>query len=431
MTHLEDMADRVRPRTASNLLLWLIGGFVLAFVIWASLVKLDRAVHASGRIIASGRLQIVSNLEGGIVSAILVRPGDRVRRGQPLVRLDQTQGGAELGSGQATADAIAIKIARLEAEIAGREPVYPAPRDAEAAAQVAVERSLHLARLAELSSTSAGARARIAQATRAVIEARATYESRTAARDAAGEQLALLRPLVDRGIEPRVTLIQAQREASVTASDVAQAQAAIARAEASVAEARAGLVQARETWRAQAGAELATAQADGAARNSTVRALADRVRRSTVVSPVDGRVNRVLVATVGGSIGAGQPIAEVVPTADVLTVEARVDPRDIASVRIGQPARINISAYDAAVYGAMEGKVAVISPDATSDERTGDSFYIVRVEGDQARFRDTSGRRLPIGPGMTADVSLIGDKRSVMAYILTPFTRLSERALRE
>ena len=431
MTHLEDMADRVRPRTASNLLLWLIGGFVLAFVIWASLVKLDRAVHASGRIIASGRLQIVSNLEGGIVSAILVRPGDRVRRGQPLVRLDQTQGGAELGSGQATADAIAIKIARLEAEIAGREPVYPAPRDAEAAAQVAVERSLHLARLAELSSTSAGAQARIAQATRVVIEARATYESRTAARDAAGEQLALLRPLVDRGIEPRITLIQAQREASVTASDVAQAQAAIARAEASVAEARAGLVQARETWRAQAGAELATAQADGAARNSTVRALADRVRRSTVVSPVDGRVNRVLVATVGGSIGAGQPIAEVVPTADVLTVEARVDPRDIASVRIGQPARINISAYDAAVYGAMEGKVAVISPDATSDERTGDSFYIVRVEGDQARFRDTSGRRLPIGPGMTADVSLIGDKRSVMAYILTPFTRLSERALRE
>ena len=431
MTHLEDMADRVRPRTASNLLLWLIGGFVLAFVIWASLVKLDRAVHASGRIIASGRLQIVSNLEGGIVSAILVRPGDRVRRGQPLVRLDQTQGGAELGSGQATADAIAIKIARLEAEIAGREPVYPAPRDAEAAAQVAVERSLHLARLAELSSTSAGAQARIAQATRAVIEARATYEARTAARDAAGEQLALLRPLVDRGIEPRVTLIQAQREASVTASDVAQAQAAIARAGAGVAEARAGLVQARETWRAQAGAELATAQADGAARNSTVRALADRVRRSTVVSPVDGRVNRVLVATVGGSIGAGQPIAEVVPTADVLTVEARVDPRDIASVRIGQPARINISAYDAAVYGAMEGKVAVISPDATSDERTGESFYIVRVEGDQARFRDTSGRRLPIGPGMTADVSLIGDKRSVMAYILTPFTRLSERALRE
>jgi adhesin transport system membrane fusion protein len=431
MSHLEDLGDRIRPRAASNLLLWLVVGFVVVFVIWASLAKLDRAVHAPGRIAASGRLQVVSNLEGGIVSEILVRPGDRVRRGQPLVRLDRTQGAAELGSNEATVGALGAKVARLQAEIAGREPVYPATSTPEEAAQVAVERSLHLARLAELSSATAAGQARLAQATRAVIEARASRESRIAARDAAQQQLGLIRPLVDRGIEPRVTLIQLQREASVAASDAAQATAAIARAEAGVAEARAAITQVRETWRAQAGAELATAAAEGAARGSQVRALADRVRRTDVVSPVDGRVNRVLVATVGGSIGAGQPIAEVVPGADTLTVEARVDPKDIASVRIGQPARINVSAYDSAVYGSMQGKVAVISPDATVDERTGESFYTVRVEGDRANFRDPDGRRLVVGPGMTADVNLIGDRRSVMAYILTPFTRLGERALRE
>jgi adhesin transport system membrane fusion protein len=143
------------------------------------------------------------------------------------------------------------------------------------------------------------------------------------------------------------------------------------------------------------------------------------------------RVNRVLVSTVGGSIGAGQPIAEVVPSADALTVEALVSPKDIAAVRIGQRARVNITAYESGIYGGMDGQVVTISPDATIEERTGESHYTVRVRADAQRFRDPQGRRLVIGPGMTADVNLIGDKRSVIAYILTPFTRLSEEALRE
>jgi adhesin transport system membrane fusion protein len=148
-------------------------------------------------------------------------------------------------------------------------------------------------------------------------------------------------------------------------------------------------------------------------------------------APVTGRVNRVLVSTVGASIGAGQPIVEVVPSADALTVEAMVSPKDIASVRLGQRAKVNITAYESAIYGGMDGQVVIISPDATVDERTGDSHYMVRVRADAQNFRGPDGRRLVIGPGMTADVNLIGDKRSVMAYILSPFTRLSENAFRE
>ena len=139
----------------------------------------------------------------------------------------------------------------------------------------------------------------------------------------------------------------------------------------------------------------------------------------------------MLVSTVGASIGAGQPIVEVVPSADALTVEAAVAPKDIASVRIGQHARVNITAYESGIYGGMDGRVVTISPDATVDERTGDSHYTVRVRTDAKNFRGPSGERLVIGPGMTADVNLIGDKRSVMAYILSPFARLREDAFRE
>lgn len=430
-THLEDLADRIKPKAVSSLLLWLILGFIVIFVIWASVVELDRTVHASGRVVPSSRLQVLSNLEGGIVSEILVRAGDVVRRGQPLVRLDRTQAGAELGTSEATVGALTAKIARLRAEIAGREPVYPTTPSPEIAEQIAIERSLHTARRSDLASLSLAAAAREAQAARAVAEASAAYQSRVSARDSARRQLAMMRPLVDRGIEPQLTLIQLENTAAVATTDAAQASAGIARAQSAVAEARASLAQVRGAWRAQAGTELATAQAELAAQRQGVPALVARLGRATVSAPVNGRVNRVLVSTIGASIGAGQPIAEVVPSADKLTVEAMVNPKDIASVRVGQHAKLNITAYESGIYGGMDGRVVTISPDATVDERTGEGHYTIRVRADAQHFRGPDGRRLVIGPGMTADVNLIGDKRSVMAYILSPFTRLRENAFRE
>ena len=430
-THLEDFADRIRPRAASNLLLWLVLGFFGVFVIWASLTQLDRTIHAPGRVIPSDRLQIISNLEGGIVAEILVHAGDLVKQGQPMVRLDKTQTGAELGSSEITVGALTAKIARLEAEITGRQPLYPVSTNAAVNEQIKIEQALHASRMSDLSSLSAAASARILQADRAVAEARATYQARSAARDSAQQQLGMIRPLVERGIEPQMALVQIQSTLSSATSETVQAQAGIARAQASVAEARASSAQIRQAWRSQAATELAAAQAEMAARYRQMPALADRLRRSDVASPVAGRVNRVLVATVGSSIGAGQPIAEVVPSAKTLTVEAAVSPKDIASVRIGQRARINVSAYESAVYGSLDGYVVTISPDATIEERTGESHYTVRLRVDADSLRDRQGRRLPIGPGMTADVNLLGDKRSIIAYIFTPISRLAESAFTE
>ena len=162
--HLEDLADRIRPRAASNLLLWAILAFVAIFLVWAWLTELDRTVRGQGRIIASSQLQVVSNLEGGIVDAILVRTGQQVREGQELVRLNRTLSGAELGSGQATLVALRAKIARLEAELSGRSPVYPATTGAAMASQIAIERSLYAARMANLSAINASSQARLVQA---------------------------------------------------------------------------------------------------------------------------------------------------------------------------------------------------------------------------------------------------------------------------
>lgn len=430
-SHFENYVDRIKPRAASNVLLWAILVFFVLAVLWAALTELDRTVHAAGRVIPSDRLQIVSNLEGGVVREILAVPGDLVKKGQPLILLAQVQAGAELGSSEASVGALDAKVARLMAEVRGTKPVYPAPRNAAEARQIAIETSLHASRMADLSALSAAADARIEQARRAVAEAQATYESRITARDSAQAQLRIIRPLVEKGIEPQLTLLQLESSASVAASDAAAALASIARAQGGVVEATSQLAQLRQNWRSLAATELAAAQGEREARERVLPALADRLGRTTVTAPLDGKVNRVLISTIGGSVSPGQPLVEVVPSDKRLLIEALVSPKDIAAISIGQAAKVNLSAYDSAIYGSMDGKVLTISPDATQDERTGESHYIVKVEVDQDSLRDTAGKPLPIGPGMTADVNLIGEKRSVLAYIFTPITRLSQTALRE
>jgi membrane fusion protein, adhesin transport system len=424
---IEDRLRRFEPRTASNLLLWGILAFILLFILWASLTQIDRTVRGDGKVVPSSRLQVISNLEGGIVADILVQSGQDVAAGAPLIRLDGTLSTAEFGSSNAATSALAVKIARLRAEVAGRTPVYPPSDDG----LVAIESALHDARMAELASLAAGARARITQAERALAEAQANYAARASAQRSAAAERDMIRPLVERGIEPQIALIQSQNAATVTANEATAASAAIARARASLAEAQAGLNQASQDWRARAATELATAQAEISSRARTLPALSNRVDRTVIRAPVGGRVNRVLVTTVGGSVSPGQPLVELVPSREALQVEALVSPKDIGSVRIGQRAKVDITAYDPAVYGSLEGQVVTISPDAVQNERTGETHYLVRVRTGKSALTDKNGRRLAIGPGMIATVNLLGDKRSVMSYILTPITRLSETAFRE
>ncbi|MDB5672134.1 MAG: HlyD family type secretion periplasmic adaptor subunit [Alphaproteobacteria bacterium] len=430
-THIEDLAGRIRPRTASNVLLWIIAAFFALFVIWATFTKLDRSVRGQGRVIASSKMQVISNLEGGIVSAIMVRTGQTVNKGQELLRLDTTQSGSELGTGEASVDALRAKVGRLQAEMAGREPSFPAATSPELARQISVERSLHAAKIAELSSVTSAGLARVAQASEAVQEAESTYQARVAARDAKLAQVRIIRPLVERGIEPRMSLIQAQSDYDVAVKETEGAAATLQRARAGVNEARAAMAQQRQTWMSQAGAELTAAQAEMGARSQTLPALQEKVARTEVRAPLAGRINRVLVTTVGSAVPPGAPMIEIVPSHEALLVEAMVKPADIAFVRMGQRARVSITAYDPSVYGSLHGNVVAISPDATVNEKTGESYYIVQVRTDSTSLKDHYGHPLPIGTGMVADVSLLGEKRTILQYILTPITRITETAFRE
>lgn len=427
---LEDRMTDVAPARAANWLLFAVTGFVAVFLLWAAFAKLDVTVRGQGRVVPSSQLQVLSNLEGGVVEEILVDAGAEVRQGDPLIRLDPTETGSSLSASEASSAALAARIARLEAEVEGRAPRFPAgsPMMAE---QVAIERSLYASRQSDLASLTNAARARVAQAERSVAEAQAAADARRENARAAREELELVRPLVERGIEPRLSLIQAESRASVAQSEVAAAAAGVTRAQSAVAEARASLSQQVQEWRSRASADLAEARGELAAKREAQPALRGRVDRTVLRAPLSGRVNRVLTSTIGGTVAPGEPLVEIVPSDETLMVEAKIRPQDIGWVAIGQDARVNITAYDPTVYGGLEGEVVTISPDSQIDERTGESFYNVQVRTRAEALTDDAGRQLPIGPGMTAEVSLIGEKRSVLSYILRPFTRLQQRAFTE
>lgn len=429
--YLEDViVERIQPRKMANLLLWLIVGFFVIFFVWAAMAQIDRSVYAVGRVVPDSRLQIISNLEGGIVSQILVEAGEVVEKGQALIRLDPIQREGEFGASESTVQSLQAKIARLQSQLSGRTPRYPAGNTLALRDAIAIERALYNSEIGEFASLVETGEARIMQSRRAVGEAEATYRSALTQARNAEQQLNLMRPLVERGLEPQLTLVQLENAASSAQSQAQAAQATIARFQANVAESRSSLSQARQDWRSRVARQLAESQAQLSALNRTLPALQDRVTRSQVTAPLAGIVNRVLVTTVGGAVGAGDPLVEIVPAGKSVMLEARLLPKDIGFVRLGQAARVSITAYPSNAYGSLEGTVVAISPDATVDPNSGESFYTVQVRS-AGTLEDAAGAPLSVGVGMTADISILGEKRSVLSYLTAPFTRMGQRALRE
>ena len=413
-------------RKSANIILWALAAFIVLAIAWAALTEIDRSVRGMGTVVPSSKLQVVSNLEGGVVEEILVKAGEEVKRGDILVRLSPTMTGADYGSSTAQVSALNSKIARLDAEVRGVSPDYgEAP-----ASQIAIESSLHDARMAELRSAQALGVARVNQAQRSVSEAKSLLDARRSTYASLQEELEMIRPLVATQVVPKIDLIKTENQVNVALKEMESAQAGLARAHASVAEARAESARLRSDWMRASAAELSQAQAELSAKREQLPALSDRVDRTIIRSPVNGTVNRVLVTTVGGSVAAGNPIAEIVPSKDALYIEAMIRPQDIANVSLGQNALIEITAYSRAIYGALSGRVTSISPDAVKNQETGESFYLVEIQTSE-ELKDDTGDPLQIGPGMIANVNVLGEKRSILSYIFTPLTRLKDTAFRD
>jgi adhesin transport system membrane fusion protein len=269
-------------------------------------------------------------------------------------------------------------------------------------------------------------RQQLAQRDQELNEMRSRRASAERSLDLTQQELAKTKPLLATGAVSEVDILRLERDITKLRGDMDQASAQIARVQAAIGEAQRKIQETEIAFRNEARKELADVMGRINALGEGRVALDDKVDKAQVKSPVRGRVQRLLANTVGGVVQPGRDIVEVVPLDDALVLEARVLPKDIGFIHPGQSATVKFTAYDFSIYGGLDAVVENISPDTVIDEK-GNAFYVVRVRTGKAQLGD----KLPIIPGMTAEVDILTGKKTVLSYLLKPVLRGKAYALSE
>jgi membrane fusion protein, adhesin transport system len=418
--------DRIATEAQGRFVV-IVGLCTLAALIWSAIVQIDKVTRGSGRIVTQQLKQEVQHLEGGIIAEIMVKEGDTVHAGQPLMRVENSFFKSELAQAAIEQAAKRIRLIRLEAETNGASSVSFPPAGLTTSQQVIEnELSLFRRRRANLDEQLSILTQQQRQKEIELSELRSRLPSVTRERQISEERLASLQKLTAAGAASVNERLESERifqQALARQSDLAHE---IPRAEAALTEL--GQRKAEVTSRFQADAEKDRAQTSTELEKLTksIEALQDRMSRSDVNAPVSGVINKLNVTTVGGVVKPGEALAEIVPSDGSIDVEMKLSPADRADVWLGQRAIVKISAYEFSVYGGLSAHVSDISPDAHQDER-GVPYFRVRLEADAAAL----GPDHPVLPGMLADVDVIGNRQSVLGTILKPLRRIKDNALRQ
>ena len=402
---------------------------VAALVIWASLAKIDEVTKGDAKVISSRQLQVIQSYDGGVISEILVKEGQVVEAGQLLLKIDETRATSGVRESAAQAFALETKLARLKALAEGRSFTPPTPQEGneDEPKIVEEERQLYDAKRSELAALISISEQQLAQREQDLNEAQAKRDSATRSLEFSQQELNKTRPLLATGAVSEVDVLRLERDLTRARGDKEQASAQASRSKAAISEAKRKIQETDLSFRNEIRKDLSEVLGRLNALNEGAVALADKVDKSQVKSPVRGRVQRLLANTVGGVVTPGKDILEIVPLDDALVLEAKVQPRDIAFIHPGQKATVKFTAYDFSIYGGLDAVVENISPDTVTDEKGTNTFYVVRVRTKQTNFSD----KMPIIPGMTAEVDVLTGKKTVMSYLLKPVLKAHAYALCE
>lgn len=422
-------AERLRPSGLSHVLLVTVVAFFVVFLIWSNWALLDEVTRGEGKVIPSRQIQVVQNLEGGILAEMLVREGQVVEEGQVLLRIDNVRAESDYREKRARYMALSAAIARLQAEIDDTKIVFPSEVMAEAREVAEKELALFAARQENLDNEVQILRSQAQQREQELRELETKLAQYERSLELARDELRLAEPAARRGDMSQSVFIKLQREVNDLRGAVEGSRASIIRLRSAIREANQKVERAITGFRSQAQEELNQKSAELAGIREVVQAGADRVRRTEVRSPVRGTVKQIKLNTIGGVVQPGQDILEIVPLEDTLLIEAHIRPADIAFLRPRLPATVKITAYDYSIYGDLKGHVEDISADTIANER-GESFYRVRIRTEQSHL-GSNEKPLSIIPGMVAQVDILTGRKSVLHYLLKPIIKARDRALTE
>ncbi|MFT4149722.1 MAG: HlyD family type I secretion periplasmic adaptor subunit [Paracoccaceae bacterium] len=410
-----------------------------ALGVWAATTMIGGAVIAQGEAAVRGQPRSLQHLDGGILSEILVANGDTVQAGQVIARLDPTLLAANLEIARSRLAGSLALAARLEAETAGEDRLDPAriaalsgadladPQDlahqVEAQAGIlATRRDFHAGEAAQLQENLARLDAQ-SQGIHALIEARTDQLALVE------RELANLEPLANKGLIRDTQLLDAQRRQSELKGQIASDQADIARMAVERRDAELKLAQSRHEEAEKVATDLRTARAEAAELVPQILTTQAQLDRVEIRAPVAGIVHELQLTTPGAVLAAGQTLAQIVPVAEGVEFDLRLDPRSIDEVHPGQKARIVLPAFDSRTTPQIFGEVASISPTSVTDPQTGRSFYRLRLSVPADEMARLGTRHLV--PGMPVEAYLQTGDRSVLAYLLHPLTVQADRMFRE
>lgn len=381
-------AGRKLHAPRSSVVVWISCAALLAFLVWINLFELDEVSSGAGKVIPTTREQIIQSLEGGILVSLAVQEGDLVQSGQLLAQLDRTRVESSVQESASRMMAALATAARLRAEVNDGPLVFP-PEVRKDHSLVRSETALYESRRDSLTKSLRGLQEAL---------------------DLVRKELKLTESLKAMGAASDVEVLRLQRQAN---------------------ELQTKATDLRTQYVVKAGEDLAKANAEVETQQSVVRGRSDSLTRLTLTSPVKGVVKNIEINTVGGVIPPNGKLMVIVPMDDQLLVEARISPRDVAFIHPGQRATVKISAYDYAIYGALDGHVTTISPDTIQDDVKRDLYYYrVFIRTTKDALVNRSGKTFPIFPGMIATVDIHTGSKTIWSYLTKPLNRASE-ALRE
>lgn len=399
----------------------------LAIGAWMALAQVDRVVHTSGRVVPSGKQQLVQHLEGGIVSQVFVREGDRVEKGQTLIAVSALQANSSLGEKRARLEGLSARAARLQAEADGAAR-FTAPAGAGAASpEMRNQSDAFDARTSRLQQSLRVIEEQQAQKRQEANEQDARRKGLAAELDVARQQLTLVQTMLAKNAASQLELLDARARVERLGTQIREAESAIPRLQAAAQELQARAAETRAMFRSDSRTALADTRVEMQRLQQEIGADHDRVRRTDIVAPVAGVVNKLLFNTVGGVVKPGDTLMELTPVDDVLVVETRVAPSERGSLQTGQTAIVKVAAYDFTAFGTLRGLVSEISADSLVDER-GERYFRVGVTVDPASLRQFGK---PVTPGMTITADAVTGQRTVLQYLLSPIRGLAATALRD
>jgi HlyD family type I secretion membrane fusion protein len=437
LEYIPEPADALHPGIRRHVLagvavmLLFFGGFAC----WAALARLESAALALGVVAVESSRKTVQHLEGGIVAQLLVSEGRSVAAGEPLILLDQTQAQAELEELRVAWLASAASAARLRAERDGRNriewPRWPewAASAPELASVTAGEVKAFDARRREVVAQSDLLHSKIAQSAEEIAGIEGEMASLTDQLALIEEEIADMSRLLKKGLVDKPRVLALRRRKSELAGDFERNRAELARVRHEIAEFEIRIAELETSRASEAAGRLQEIERDLRQLEERLFAAEEVLARTVIRAPLTGRVVALKVHTVGGVIGAGEPLMDIVPDGERLVVEVRLDPGDIDVVEPGQTAELRFSAFQNRESAPIMGRLISVSADRLTEAESGRAYYLGRIALSEESSHSLKGRE--IVPGMQADAIILTGEGTLLDYLLRPIERTFRHALRE